>query len=382
MEKKNLFWQKNEKYKKETIEGYGKIKFEKLISYGKIRNPQEDFKLIEQKIEYRKDPLTKHYSRINRLRAERVKQANLPGENVEDNIKKLIDNSMEKCFFCPVNVSKSTPKLPEELGLGERFTNGDFLLFPNLYVFSENHAIGVLGKEHFTHLKDFKTKIWKEAIKGSIEYFKAVYKNNNKNIYPSINFNYLPPSASSIIHPHIQIIQDCQPTKYTQILLDESYNYSKKNKKSAKSFGNYWLDLIESEKKLNERFIFENDFITWLASFSPMGKDELLGIVKIAKTDITTFTENEIEEIAKSIVTAFNALYQGRGSMSINMATYLGPIGYNLSKYFRITIKIVSRPILTPNYTGDIGFMELLHNEPIAAATPEVIAETVKKYFQ
>ena len=63
------------------------------------------------------------------------------------------------------------------------------------------------------------------------------------------------------------------------------------------------------------------------------------------------------------------------------MALYIGPIGEDKSDDYRINLKIVSRPNLQPNYTGDIGFMELLHYEPIAAANPESIAETVRKHF-
>ena len=78
---------------------------------------------------------------------------------------------------------------------------------------------------------------------------------------------------------------------------------------------------------------------------------------------------------------ALKALYKGRGVRSVNMALFLGPINEDISEYFRISIKIVSRPILVPNYTGDIGFMELLHTETIAEASPEIIAETVREFF-
>ncbi|MHA1213027.1 MAG: hypothetical protein ACTSSH_11250, partial [Candidatus Heimdallarchaeota archaeon] len=370
------------KQKQEINKGIGKIVFEKNIAYAKILSPLEGFEEVEQKIEYRKDPLTNHWSRINKLRADRIKQASAPGENFEDNLNQIIAQSAKKCYFCPDNVLKSTPKFSHDLALGERIIIGDFILFPNLFVFSEHHAVGVLGKSHFTKLHKFSDEIWKEAILGSINYFKAVFAKDPTQIYPSINFNFLPPAASSIIHPHIQIMQDAHPTKATQLLIEQSKEYQKAITNEKTSKGNYWLDLIESERNLKERFITENDFMAWLATFSPVGKDELTGIVKIPKTDLTTFTEQECDQLAKEIVTALKALYSGRGVTSVNMAIYLGPINDDISDHYRITIKIVSRPTLMPNYTGDIGFMELLHHEPIGAATPETIAETVKNYFE
>ncbi|HUU77424.1 MAG TPA: hypothetical protein VMX55_03710 [candidate division Zixibacteria bacterium] len=362
----------------EIIQGSGKLHFEKRTRIAKIRSPLANFEVVEQKIEYRKDPLLDHWSRINALRAERVKQATNPGENYETNLKELIAKSAEKCFFCPQNVQKSTPKFPEEINLGERIIRNNFALFPNLFVFSENHAVGVLGEKHFTPLNEISPEIWKEAIMGSIEYFKALYKTNKEIVYPSINFNFLPPSASSIIHPHIQIIQDVQPTEMTEKLLKKSREYFENSKQK----NNFWIDLIETEKKLKSRLVSDNDFMTWVATYSPIGKNELTGICKIPKTDITQFNEQEATALANEICKALNALYQGRGVRSVNMALYIGPIEEDVSEYFRINIRIVSRPTLEPNYTGDIGFMELLHTETIAEASPEIIAETVREYFK
>ena len=61
--------------KKEIIQGKGKITFVKETREAKIRSPLQNFEEVKQQIEYRRDPITNHFSRINTLRAERVKQA-------------------------------------------------------------------------------------------------------------------------------------------------------------------------------------------------------------------------------------------------------------------------------------------------------------------
>jgi len=357
---------------KEIIQGKGKIIFEKEIREAKIRSPLQNFEEVKQKIEYRKDPITNHYSRINTLRAARVKQATSPSDDYTANLQQLIDKSSKKCFFCEENVTKSTPKFAEELALGERIILNDFVLVPNLFVFAEAHAVGILGKNHFTELNKFTVKQWEEAIQGSIKYFKAVFTNDNTIKFPTINFNYLPPSASSIIHPHIQIIQDIKPTKIVETLLKQSKTYKETNQ------SNIWLDLIASENDIGKRFISQNDFICWVASYAPQGKNEILGILKIPKTDITELTENESKKLAEEIVKALKALYEIRGARSVNMSIFPGPVGEDMSDNYRINIKIVTRPNLAPNYTGDRGFMELLHQETVAEATPEMIAESLQ----
>ncbi|MBD3189732.1 MAG: hypothetical protein GF308_03770 [Candidatus Heimdallarchaeota archaeon] len=363
----------------ERTNGVGSITFEKIIRTARIRSPLEDFAIVEQPVEYRKDPLTNHLSRINALRAERVKQAS-SADNPEyiKNIEIVIEKSGQKCFFCPENLLSATPCFPEELNVGKRITIGDFSLFPNLFVFSQYHAVGTLGREHFTPLNKFSKEVWAQAIEGSQRFFQAVYDYDAQAQFPSINFNFLPPSASSIVHPHIQIIQDAQPTELTAKLLQASRKYTENGQERR----NYWLDLISSEKQIKKRFIFENEYMAWLASFSPFGKNEIIGIVKSPTTDILQITQEDIVALGEGISTALKAVYLGRGVRSVNMAMYFGPINVNYSDSYRIHLRIVSRPTLMPNYTGDIGFMELLHSETIGEATPEVIASSLKEHFQ
>jgi len=370
-----------ESSKKVIVKGKGKILFEKDISIATIKSPLESFKVVQQRVERRYDPLTKKPSRVNALRAERVKQASLPGESFEANLQEIIKASKKKCFFCPDNVTKNTPKFTDDLAIGERIMLGDITVFPNLYVFSQNHAVITLGSDHFTNLHEFSSVVWKDALLGAIKYFTAVNKLNSALKFPSINFNFLPPSASSIIHPHIQIILDDQPTYYTDLLLTKGKAYFESSSSNPENKSNYWLDLLESEKELDERFITESDFMAWVATFSPIGKDELTGIIKKPVTDITQLSESEVKIFAHELVQIFKALYFSRGVTAINMALYCGPINEDISDYFRMNLKIISRPRLTPNYTNDTGFMELLHQEPIAAAFPEMIARDVRHFL-
>ena len=91
---------------KEIINGIGQIRFEKRVRYAQIKSPLADFQKVKQEIEYRKDPLIEHWSRVNIIRAERVKQASKPNENYEKNLQEIIENSQKRCFFCPENVLK------------------------------------------------------------------------------------------------------------------------------------------------------------------------------------------------------------------------------------------------------------------------------------
>ncbi len=64
------------------------------------------------------------------------------------------------------------------------------------------------------------------------------------------------------------------------------------------------------------------------------------------------------------------------------MGIYSAPLGRNISDYFLVNLKIVSRPNLKTLYAADKGFMEILYNENIVSTVPEEVCEDLKRYFK
>ncbi len=140
----------------------GKIEFEKRIQKARLRSPLQDFKLVTQSIEVRKDPLTGRRCRINIERAKRPKQA--PQTTEFGNI---IERSKAKCFFCLENIEKSTPMFPE--GFPDRIKVGDACVFPNLFPFGGFHAVGVFFEGPLPRAKPVFSKIARGLFRGMPE---------------------------------------------------------------------------------------------------------------------------------------------------------------------------------------------------------------------
>jgi len=328
----------------------------KIIS--KFLSPSKD--LEEQVIEYRKDGLTKIGCRINIKRAQRVKQA-----LQEADFSELIQKSSQGCFFCPENIEKTTPKFLPEIAPEGRIVLGETTVFPNLFPFAEHHAIVAICKKHFLDLNEFTQKQIEDALAASLDYFKRIKKTK----YFYINWNHMPPSGASIVHPHMQLLGDSKPTYLLELYLRASAAYYKKHGE------NYWLKLIKDEEKLEKRFIGRIGSIAWLAAYAPLGNNEVIAVFEDASSimDLEYHTSHFAKGLKKIL-----AAYSSLGVRSFTLTTYSSP---KKTKDFCLNTRLVSRPTPQKYYTSDSGFMETLHHERVAEHLPEKLAGDVRKFF-
>ncbi len=329
--------------------------FEKIQKEVKFFSPLEGFSQVSQILEFRKDPLTGLWSRINVERTKRIKHSI---EKVE--IDQFIQQSRERCFFCPEKIENSTPRFVFEEG---RITYGEATAFPNLFPFGQYHAVVVLGKEHFVFPTEFPHKLIHDGFMVSIQFFKRVLERDPRAIYTHVNWNFMPPAAASLVHPHFQVMADEKPTYYVGLLIDASKHYFERNK------SNYWSDLVEIERK-GKRFIWESKHLACLTSFAPQGNNEILVISK-KRSSLLEVGEDELKQFAALVCSIVRA-YGKIGIDSFNMAVFSGPPAVD---YYRLSAKFVSRPNLKHIYVSDAGFMERLHLEPVVETLPENVAQ-------
>lgn len=318
-------------------------------------------KVIKNKVEYRFDPLTHDQCRINPERAKRVKQA---GSEVD--LSEIIARTRKTCPFCPERVEEKTPKFPREICPRGRIKLRETLIFPNLNPFGENHAIGIISQAHFLDLDEFTPGMLKDNLIASKNYILSVYEKDKEARWPIWVWNYMPPSAGSIVHPHVQIFVEREPLPMQARLLQKSREYFNQNRR------NYWEELIEQERKLKERFIYDNHSSSLIASFAPRGFNEIQfifrGISSLAELD-----EVQIANFASSLVKALKG-YKRLGIGSFNLVAFSGPIGEKLN-YYRLNVKLISRPYPSGVYTNDTGPFERLYDAWVIDTLPEVVAE-------
>lgn len=340
--------------------------FKKVVREARFKNHLKSFELDIQQIEYRKDPLLNRWARINVLRAQRRKES-----IARSDISELIKSSAEKCYFCPDRIQTQTPTFTEEIAPEGRISVGESTVFPNLNPFAQYHAVAIITQRHYLRLEEFTERQIQDTILASLEYIKRVNKFDGKAKFPTLNWNYLPPSGASIVHPHVQITVDPQPTYFLDSLIKASNRYYRKHKE------NFWHRLLAKEQEINERYIASIGSTAWIASFVPLGNNEVSIIFKDIAS-IVELTPNLIQDFANGLKKALYA-YSCFGVESFNLSFYSAPI--NGSKAYCLNARLISRPRLNYYYTNDAGFMERLHSEVVVESSPEAIAKEMKQFF-
>ncbi|MEM2925547.1 MAG: hypothetical protein QXJ68_07665 [Methanocellales archaeon] len=336
-----------------------------MVREARFKSHLKGFELDTQQIEYRKDPLLNRWCRINILRAQRRKES-----IARLDISELIEDSARGCYFCPERIQTQTPMFTEEIAPEGRIKVGESIVFPNLTPFAQYHAVATVTQKHYLKLEEFTEKQIQDTITASLEYIKRVNKFDEKAKFPTLNWNYLPPSGASIVHPHVQITVDPQPTCFLDSLLKASNRYYRKHKES------FWHLLLTREQEIGERFIANIGGTAWLASFVPLGNNEVCIIFKEIAS-LFELTPDLIQDFAIGLKKVLQA-YSNFGLESFNLSFYSAP---GESKAYSLNARIISRPKLNYYYTNDAGFMERLHSEVVVESSPEAIAKEMRHFF-
>lgn len=347
------------------------VEFRKIRNEASIMNPMNAFQEDMQFTEIRFDPLTGVKRLFNVGLTEKANMFYQPED--EEMIKMIAEKTKETCIFCPQHLELTTPQFPPDLLPEGRYKKGDSYVFPNLFQIYEITAIGVIGKDHFVKPDEFSPEAFKNCFSAIIEFFRLMLNKKPDYKYAIFGMNYLPPAASSQVHPHIQIYMSKTPFTYVDWMIKESERYMERTSK------NFWQDLIETEKELDERYIGKTGNVEWMASFSPMANSEFLGIVP-EKSNFFEYDDKDLDGITDGL-TRILSFYKKELKMgSFNYILYSGPLGEN-SKSFWSSVKIVTRPNFNNNYISDIHIAPIFYYENWFAHVPESLAKQLQAYF-
>lgn len=342
------------------------IEFKKLTVFSKFSPPGSRGTEHVQELEYRRDPLTGRWCRINIERARRPKQASGDLSTVME----AAERARSNCPFCPERIENSTPtftQLPYE-----RLRRGNCWVFPNLFPFSKNHAVTVFTPDHFKPLHGISADEIVEGMMASIEYLSDLKKVDPSARYPLIAWNNLPPAGASIIHPHFQVLADEVPVGQLRQELEASESYRSEG-------GCFWKELIEVEGRTGERVVKDGRSIAWLTPFAPQGNREVLAVFR-GKSSLINLSISDIREFADGLLGILK-YYSESGVLSLNLALFSGPLDEDVAESFYLHARIIARPSPTTLYVNDDGFMEKLCTEPVIDMTPEDLAKSLRKYL-
>lgn len=338
------------------------ISFKRIKSKTRLFNPLKNFSFDEIPFEIRYDPLTGETGRVFDLP---YKPPDRP------DIGETIQRSREIfCPFCPDTLEKSTPLFPKEFIPGGRIREGQATLIPNLVPFDTYAGVSILSGEHYIKIEDLTPEIMRDAFSAALLFIKRVIDFDPEVKFLYINWNYMPQSGSSLIHPHLQVNCGYVPTNHHRIQIEGCKRYFTENGKS------FWQDFMSAEKECQERYIGEIGSTFWVMSYVPQS---FLPDVWCIFSEHYSLTQLGMEEIANFLQGLSRVLqYFGQENIpAFNMSIF------SVKEYedFRINGRISPRLLTRPIGNSDRAYFQTLHKEPCTVRPPEPLSQKVREFF-
>ncbi|MER2090674.1 MAG: hypothetical protein ABS920_13115 [Sporosarcina sp.] len=326
-----------------------------------FHDPMQEGKLIDRKTEIRMDPLTGETSRI-------IFDPGSPF--IPTDYSRLAEETAgSKCPFCPENVQSFTPRFPNDLIEGGRINQNEAVVFPNLFPYSKHNAVVRMCNQHYVKPNEFTAPLIANSFSAAHDYLKRVIAQDQKTAYSSINWNYLPPSGGSILHPHIHVLASELPTNYQLTALAGSAQFYEETD------SNYYDGLIKSEREIDERFIGTVGLIDWVHAFAPKSHTDFMGIFEASSLD--ELDDTSWNDLAKSLIQYFR-YFKTIGITSFNLALFI-PVTKNATE--RVHVRLVPRLTIGALQTSDMNVFNFLHGEPLCMKVPEQTTKEVAVFF-
>lgn len=285
----------------------------------------------------------------------------------------LVAGTETTCPFCPERVMEVTPAfLPEILPEG-RMVSGDMVLFPNIAPYDALGAVATLGSRHYLPM----TEIGADRIARGFALAQAFFRRieeigHPEGVYYVVNWNYMPPAGSSLIHPHLQVFATATAPNLMREELAAAESY-------AAAHGScYWEDLVRAEMADGKRFLGRTGRTAWMSAFAPMGvAGDVLAVTEGVRTTLD-LTEGDLADIARGL-TRLLAAYDQMGIYSFNMNFFTGAAGQDHTRFHLLFSPrtFFNQALSTP----DVGALRNLFNETICMAFPEEIGERLRAEF-
>jgi galactose-1-phosphate uridylyltransferase len=246
-------------------------------------------------------------------------------------------------------------------GLAERrIRAGEAVLFPNLVPYAKWSSVSVYSAaRHSLPLTELTPALVADNLRVQREFGRAVLALDPGAQWISVNANHLPPSGSSIFHPHLQGSAHPYPTTMQRLLVAVLPADVR--------------DFVAAEREAGTRLVASSERITWLTSFAPLGPAEICAFVSRAGSP-HELEDGTIDELARGI-SAVLRVYDGLGFQSFNLALYGVPGAETL------LLRLVARAYFGAAERSDAMWSERLHWEAATDLAPEPIAELARAAF-
>jgi UDPglucose--hexose-1-phosphate uridylyltransferase len=321
-----------------------------------ILDPRLGFAPARTPVEVRWDPLLGYSARLVRSLTPLLPP-------FSGDLQPLAASTRAACPFCPERVMSATPRLLPAVHPAGRISRGAALLFPNLLTYAKHSSVSIYAAErHSLPLEGMTARLMADNLAAQVEWVRLMADHDPSAPWASVNANHLPPSGSSLFHPHLQGSVDPSPStlqaQFAEVSRERLEEYA------------------ATERRLGERFIADTGRVFWLASFAPIGFHEVRALIP-GHLSPGELDDALVEELGAGIAALVN-LYAEMGQQSFNMALLGAPRD---GRDTMLTLRMVCRANPTAVYRSDVMYSERLHWQAMVDTSPEELAERARARF-
>lgn len=268
------------------------------------------------------------------------------------------------CPFCEDTIEKATGTFPPQITDEGRIRRGVSALVPNVVAYAEFATVGLYDTtRHFLDLPELTADRIRDLLRSCVAYTRGVQA--LRPMWSSINANYLPPSGSSVVHPHAQTAHDEIGTSLVRRLVALSDAWPDP--------GGYWPALVAAEED-GPRWIGRHGRVAMFTPWAPLGFHEVWAVLE-GRHDLADLDDTDCGDLGAAMSGVFRAYYAWNLT-SFNWALYgAGPAP---SGRFPVLLRMVSRSNVEPMYRSDVTYFERLHGEGMTDLAPEEVAAGVR----
>jgi UDPglucose--hexose-1-phosphate uridylyltransferase len=314
------------------------------------------------RLRWRRDPLTGASARI------------LTGEKLQPSSRPDLAALTAKPAFCPFDsehLEKATFPFPAELTAEGRIRIGQAVVVPNIMAYATHSAVGIYDPgRHFLDLDEMRPALVGDALAAMVRHAQAVRRLDPSATWSSINSNYLPPSGSSLVHPHLQSAHDAHGLTGQRFVVEQARAWKERH-------GSYWAALLDQEAS-GPRWVGHIGRTAWLTPFAPTGFNEVWAVLD-GVADVTELTEQDTQDLGQGLSHVL-AAYKDWNLASFNFGM-IGGGPHAHEDGHHVVLKILSRSNPEPIYRSDATYFERVWGEALIDVSPEEVAEGLRARF-
>lgn len=335
------------------------IQLKKTTEKATYLSPVNNFQPAVLEVEKRYDPLTGDVSLIVPF-----KNFSLPPVDWTGAIADSLNN---KCPFCPENKGNVTPRFTRDFLTDGRIAYNRATVIPNLSPYERYSAVVIMSDDHYLAWHKLSPDIISDAFWAGLTFLEKCAGHDPQGAkYCSINWNYMPYSGGTLIHPHLQVLAGPGATNYHKRALSGEVEYF--NTFSS----NFWPDFTAYEKEQAERYIGATFSLHWVAAFAPKALADVIVVFDDCKS-IKHIDKSHFDNLACGLGKFFN-YFSHYNIPSFNFSLF---INIEENKYSLVTGRLVGRFPLIPPAGSDMSYLQVLHDTPWTVLKPEELKNSV-----